>query len=132
MSLKRINPESLARATGFSHAVVAEGTKLIFLAGQTALDPTGKVVGQTIVEQFRVALTNILTALSAAGGTPDHLAKLTIYAVDPEDYRANARAISAVWKELVGRDYPAMALVGVVRLWDVDAQVEIEGIAVLP
>jgi enamine deaminase RidA (YjgF/YER057c/UK114 family) len=132
MSLKRINPESLARATGFSHAVVAEGTKLIFLAGQTALDPTGKVVGQTIVEQFRVALTNILTALSAAGGTPDHLAKLTIYAVDPEDYRANARAISAVWKELMGRDYPAMALVGVVRLWDVDAQVEIEGIAVLP
>jgi enamine deaminase RidA (YjgF/YER057c/UK114 family) len=132
MSLKRINPESLAPATGFSHAVVAEGTKLIFLAGQTALDPTGKVVGQTIVEQFRVALTNILTALSAAGGTPDHLAKLTIYAVDPEDYRANARAISAVWKELMGRDYPAMALVGVVRLWDVDAQVEIEGIAVLP
>ncbi|OIQ83352.1 RutC family protein [mine drainage metagenome] len=132
MTLRRVNPEELAPPIGFSHAVVAEGTKIVFLAGQTALDSTGKVVGQTIVEQFRVALTNILTALSAAGGTPAQLAKLTIYSVDPENYRANAREISAVWKELVGRDYPAMALVGVVRLWDIEAQVEIEGIAVLP
>lgn len=132
MTLRRINPTELAPPIGFSHAVVADGTKIIFLAGQTALDSSGKVVGQTIVEQFRVALTNILTVLSAAGGTPVQLAKLTIYAVDPEDYRANSREISAIWKELVGRDYPAMSLVGVVRLWDVDAQVEIEGIAVLP
>jgi enamine deaminase RidA (YjgF/YER057c/UK114 family) len=132
MTLERINPDSLAPAIGFSHAVVAEGSRIIFLAGQTALASTGKIVGDTIVEQFRVALSNILTALAAAGGTPSQLAKLTIYAVDPEDYRANSSGISGVWKELAGRDYPAMALVGVVRLWDLAALVEIEGIAVLP
>jgi enamine deaminase RidA (YjgF/YER057c/UK114 family) len=132
MTLERINPDSLAPAIGFSHAVVAEGSRIIFLAGQTALASTGNIVGDSIVEQFRVALGNILTALAAAGGTPSQLAKLTIYAVDPEDYRANSRGISAVWKELAGRDYPALALVGVVRLWDLDALVEIEGIAVLP
>ena len=132
MTLRRINPDELAPAIGFSHAVVAEGTKIIFLAGQTAIDATGNIVGETIVEQFRVALTNILTALAAAGGTPAQLTKLTIYSVDPGNYRSNSREISVIWRELVGREYPAMALVGVVRLWDLDAQVEIEGIAVIP
>lgn len=132
MTLRRINPDELAPAIGFSHAVVAEGTKIIFLAGQTSVDATGNIVGETIVEQFRVALTNILTALAAAGGTPAQLTKLTIYSVDPGKYRSHSREISIIWKELVGRDYPAMALVGVVRLWDLDAQVEIEGIAVIP
>jgi enamine deaminase RidA (YjgF/YER057c/UK114 family) len=132
MTLRRINPDELAPAVGFSHAVVAEGTKIIFLAGQTAVDATGNIVGETIVEQFRLALSNILIALAAAGGTPAQLAKLTIYSVDPENYRSNSREISVIWKELVGREYPAMALVGVVRLWDLDAQVEIEGIAVIP
>ena len=132
MTLQRINPDELAPAIGFSHAVVAEGSKIIFLAGQTAVDATGNIVGETIVEQFRLALSNILTALAAAGGTPAQLTKLTNYSVDPGNYRSNSREISVIWKELVGREYPAMALVGVVRLWDPDAQVEIEGIAVIP
>ena len=132
MTLHRINPDELSPAIGFSHAVVAEGSKIIFLAGQTAVDTTGNIVGETIVEQFRLALSNILIALAAAGGTPAQLTKLTIYSVDPENYRSNSREISVIWKELVGREYPAMALVGVVRLWDLDAQVEIEGIAVIP
>jgi len=132
MTLRRVNPAGLAAPIGFSHAVVSENAKLIFLAGQTALNAEGQIVGETITEQFRRALSNLLVALAASGGTPDQLAKLTIYTVDPVAYRANARDISAVWKELVGRDYPAMALVGVARLWDVGALVEIEGIAVLP
>jgi len=132
MTVRRINPPELAPPVGFSHAVVAEGSTIVLLAGQTALDGDGRIVGATIVEQFEKVLTNLLTALAAAGGTPDQLAKLTIFSVDPADYRAHARDIGAVWQRLVGRDYPAMTLVGVTRLWDDDALLEIEGTAVLP
>jgi enamine deaminase RidA (YjgF/YER057c/UK114 family) len=132
MTVRRINPPELAPPVGFSHAVVAEGSTIVFLAGQTALNGDGRIVGATIVEQFEKVLTNLLAALAAAGGTPDQLAKLTIFSVDPVDYRAHARDIGVVWQRLVGRDYPAMTLVGVTRLWDDDALVEIEGTAVLP
>lgn len=130
-TLKRINPESLAAPIGFSHAVATEGGKLIFLAGQTALNKEGVIVGNGIVEQFEKALSNILTALSEAGGNPSNLTKLSIFSVDPENYRANAREIGKVWQRLVGKDYPAMTLVGVTRLWDIEALVEVEGFAVL-
>jgi enamine deaminase RidA (YjgF/YER057c/UK114 family) len=130
-TLKRINPESLAAPIGFSHAVTTEGGKLIFLAGQTALNKEGVIVGNGIVEQFEKALSNLLTALSEAGGNPSNLTKLSIFSVDPENYRANAREIGKVWQRLVGKDYPAMTLVGVTRLWDIEALVEVEGFAVL-
>ena len=85
-----------------------------------------------MVAQFEQALGNLLTALRAAGGGPEHLAALTIYIVDMDDYRAHAREIGAVWRRLVGTDYPATAGVGVARLWDAEALVEVQGIAVLP
>ena len=132
MTLERINPPGLPAPTGFSHAVTATGGRLVFLAGQTALDAEGRIVEGGIVAQFEQALGNLLTALRAAGGEPEHLAKVTIFAVDPQDYRAHARELGTVWRRLAGRDYPAMALIGIVRLWDEPALVELEGIAVLP
>jgi enamine deaminase RidA (YjgF/YER057c/UK114 family) len=131
MTIEYVNPPELGRPSGFSHAVVATG-RTVFLAGQTALDDSGHIVGETIVEQFEQALTNLLTSLRAAGGHPSHLASLTIYIVDMDDYRAHGRQIGGVWKRLVGASYPAMAGIGVSRLWDVDAKVEIQGYAVLP
>jgi enamine deaminase RidA (YjgF/YER057c/UK114 family) len=132
MSIERVNPPALAAPSGFSHAVVATGGRLVFLAGQTALDGSGAVVGATVAEQFEQALSSLLTALAAAGGSPEHLTSLTIYAVDLADYRANGRDIGAVWRRLAGRDYPAMAAIGVSRLWDAAALVEIQGFAVIP
>lgn len=132
MTLERVNPPDLPAPSGFSHAVTAHGGSLVFLAGQTALAADGQIVGGGIVAQFEQALANLLAALHAAGGGPEHLAKVTIFAVDPADYRAHAREIGAVWTRLAGREYPAMALIGIVRLWDEPALVELEGIAVLP
>ncbi|MFF7642801.1 Rid family hydrolase [Streptomyces canus] len=132
MSAERINPPELSPPTGFSHAVVATGSRVVFLAGQTALDADGKVVGETLPEQFERALTNLLTALRAAGGTPADLARVTVYATDIAAYRAHVRELGRVWRELAGRDYPAMAVVEVVRLWDDQAAVELDGFAVLP
>lgn len=131
MTLMRINPASLARPSGFSHAVSASGGRVVFLAGQTALDADGNIVGDGIVAQFERALANLLTALAEAGGRPDQLAQLTVYIVDMDDYRRHAREIGAVWRALVGTEYPAMAGIGVSRLWDAEALVEVQGTAVV-
>jgi enamine deaminase RidA (YjgF/YER057c/UK114 family) len=128
--LERINPLSLTKPSGFSHAVIARGTT-VHLAGQTGVDASGAIVAGGVVAQFEQALTNLLAALRAAGGQRDGLASLTIYIVDMDDYRAHAREIGGVWKRLVGTAYPAMAGIGVARLWDADALVELQGYAVL-
>lgn len=132
MSTERVNPPDLSPPAGFSHAVVATGTRVVFLAGQTALDTDGKVTGATLPAQFERALTNLLTALRAAGGTPADLARVTVYATDVAAYRSQAPELGRLWRKLAGRDYPAMAVVEVVRLWDEEAMVELDGFAVLP
>ncbi|GAA2518035.1 RidA family protein [Streptomyces levis] len=132
MSIERVNPPELSPPAGFSHAVVARGSRVVFLAGQTALDAEGKVAGTTLPEQFEKALANLLDALAAAGGTPADLARVTVYATDVAAYRTHAPELGRRWRELAGRDYPAMAVVQVVRLWDEEALVELDGFAVLP
>ena len=132
MTIRRVDPPELHPPVGFAHAVVAEGSRIVFLAGQTALDGTARVVAGDVVDQFERALSNLLAALRAAGGEPARLTALTVYLVDVDDYRANAERVGAVWRRLVGHRYPAMAVVGVTRLWDADAVVELQGCAVLP
>ena len=131
---KRVNPPELAAPSGFSHALVAQpGARVVFLAGQTAMDAEGQITGTgDVVAQFEQALGNLLTALRAAGGDPEHLTSLTIYAVDLGDYRAHSREIGDVWRRLIGTHYPAMAGIGVARLWDDEALVEVQGTAALP
>ncbi|HEY8984885.1 MAG TPA: Rid family hydrolase [Streptomyces sp.] len=131
MSIERLNPAGLSPPAGFSHAVVATGSRLVLLAGQTALDADGKVVGESLAEQFEKALGNLLAALAAAGGGPADLARVTAYVTDVPAYRAAAPELGRIWRESAGRDYPAMAVVGVVRLWDESALVELDGVAVL-
>jgi enamine deaminase RidA (YjgF/YER057c/UK114 family) len=132
MTLEPVNPPDLPTPSGFTHAVVASGGRVVFLAGQTALDRSGAIVGADVVSQFEQALANLLTVLRAAGGEPEHLASLTIYATDLADYRVHGRELGEVWRRLAGPRYPAMAAVGVSRLWDADALVEVQGLAVLP
>jgi len=132
VTTERVNPPDLSPPTGFSHAVVATGSRLVFLAGQTALDPDGKITGETLPEQFERALANLLTALHAVGGTPAHLTRVTVYTTDVASYRAHAPELGRIWRRSAGRDYPAMAVIGVARLWDTQALVEVDGFAVLP
>jgi enamine deaminase RidA (YjgF/YER057c/UK114 family) len=129
--IERINPPELARPSGFSHAVSTDADRLVFLAGQTALDVDGRIVGDGVVGQFEQALGNLLKALAAAGGEPGDLVSMTVYIVDMDDYRAHAREIGAVWRRLAGTEYPAMAGIGVHRLWDAEALVEVQGVAAL-
>ena len=129
MDVERINPAELARPSGFSHAVAVTGSRMVFLAGQVGMDRTGTVVSGGVVAQFERALANLLTALAAAGGRPGDLVSLTIYIVDLADYQAHGKEIGAVWRRLAGTEYPATAAVGVTRLWDPGALVELQGVA---
>jgi enamine deaminase RidA (YjgF/YER057c/UK114 family) len=97
VGIERVNPPSLAAPSGFAHAIVATGGQVVFLAGQTALNAAGEITGDTVVEQFERALTNLLAALAAAGGRPADLTSLTVYAVDLAGYREHGREIGAIW-----------------------------------
>jgi enamine deaminase RidA (YjgF/YER057c/UK114 family) len=129
MTMERINPGELGRPSGFSHAVSVTADRMVFLAGQLGARQDGSIVGGGIVAQFEQALANVLAALAAAGGHPADLVSLTVYIIDVEDYQAHGREIGAVWRRLAGTEYPAMAGVGVTRLWAPEALVEIQGIA---
>jgi enamine deaminase RidA (YjgF/YER057c/UK114 family) len=131
MDVERINPTELTRPSGFSHAVSVPAGRMVFLAGQIGMERNGTVAAGGVVPQFERALANLLTALGAAGGLPEDLVSLTIYLTDVEDYQAHGKEIGAVWRRLAGTGYPAMAGVGVTRLWDPAALVELQGIAVV-
>ena len=129
--LERINPPELGRPSGFAHAVRATARPSSW-PGRPRWTPTAAIVGDGVVEQFEQALGNLLTALAAAGGPRSTSPRVTVYAVDLADYRAHAREIGGVWRRLAGTDYPAMAGIGIARLWDAEALVEVQGVAALP
>ena len=124
-----VNPAALPTPSGYSHGTLSGNT--LHLGGQTALDADMKIVPGGIVAQFRQAFGNVLTTLAEAGGRPEDLVSITIYLTDIPDYQAHGREIGEVWRRLAGRDYPAMAAVGVHRLWDPAALVEVQGVAAI-
>jgi enamine deaminase RidA (YjgF/YER057c/UK114 family) len=125
-----INPTSLPVPSGYSHGTLSGNT--LYLGGQTALDADMRIVPGGIVPQFRQAFSNLLTTLADAGGMPADLVSITIYLTDIPDYQAHGREIGAVWRELAGPVYPAMAGIGTTALWQPDAMIEILGVAVIP
>ncbi len=124
------NPESLPRPSGFSHAVIAQAGRTVYLAGQTAQRPDGIIAGGTLAEQFEVAAGNVVLALEAAGANPQDLVSIQIFVTDIAEYRQSAKAIGEAYRRHFGRHYPAMALLEVRRLYDPAAQVELMCIAV--
>ncbi len=124
-----INPPTLPEPVGFSHAVRAGRT--VYLAGQTALGPDGTISGVTIVEQFEVAASNLIAALEGAGGVAADLVTLQVFVTDVSEYKRSLRELGGVWRRRFGRHYPAMGLFGVTELFDVEAKVELMGVAVL-
>ena len=127
-----VNPEGLAPPVGFAHAVVAAPGRTVYLGGQAAQGPDGRIVGDSVTEQFEVAAGNLVAALAAAGGAPQHLVSLHIYTTEIDVYRASLGELGAVYRRHLGRHYVASALFEVAGLFDPDAKVELVGIAVVP
>lgn len=133
MSFEIVNPSGLGEPRGFNHGLLwPAGGRPLFVAGQTALAPSGRIEADGFVAQFGVALDRVLAVVRAAGGEAAHIGRMTVYVTDLGEYRASRRELGVCWAERMGRHYPAMALVEVSRLVDEGARVEIEATAVLP
>lgn len=130
--LTLINPAELGAPSGYSHGVLAPaGGRLLFVAGQVAWDAERRLVAADFVGQFERALANVVAVVEAAGGTSADIARLTIYVTDRRQYLADLGAVGRAYRRVMGRHFPAMALLEVAGLVEPGARVEIEATAVL-
>ncbi len=128
-----INPAELGAPRGYSNGMLAaRGAQMLFVAGQVGWDEKQRIVGDGFAEQFARALENVVTVVREAGGRPEHLARLTIYLVDRREYLAALEEVGTAYRGIMGRHYPAMALLEVKALLEPGAKVEIEATAALP
>jgi enamine deaminase RidA (YjgF/YER057c/UK114 family) len=130
--MKVVHPAGFPPARGYSNGISAHG-RTLYVAGQVGWEADGTFASDELLPQFGRALDNVLAVVRVGGGEPRHIADMTIYVTDMPAYRAAASGggLSAVWRERMGRHYPAMALVGVSQLVDPRARVEIQAVAVL-
>ena len=132
MSFTFINPESLGAPRGYSNGVLTDaGGRLLFIAGQIAWNEDQQIVSDDLVEQFDRALANVITVVTAAGGTPNQIARLTLYVTDKDEYKQHMKQIGQRYRARMGKHFPAMVLVEVAGLLEDRAQIEIEATAVL-
>lgn len=126
-----LQPPGWPRPKGYSNGIAASG-RLVVTAGVIGWDERERLVGDSLAEQFEQALANIVAILAEAGADPSHIVRMTCYVTDMPAYRASLPAIGDAWKRVIGRHYPAMALLGVTALVEPGALVEIEAMAVVP
>ena len=126
-----INPSTLASPRGYSHGVIGEG-RVLFVAGQIGWNEKSEIVSEDFADQFDQALANVLAVIREAGGSPEMVARLTVYVVDKREYLAARRTIGDKYRARVGRHFPAMTLVEVKSLLEEAARVEIEATAIIP
>ncbi|MFG1920563.1 Rid family hydrolase [Cryptosporangium sp. NPDC048952] len=129
-AVRRINPFDLPEPRGYSHATIASG-QIVFLAAQSGVDIDGRIVDGGLVAQFDRAVQNLITALTAAGGSPEQLVSITVQVTSIDDYKANSRPIGHVWRARLGGLMPALSISEVRRFWDPQAEIQIAGCAAL-
>ena len=129
--MKVLQPEGWPRPKGYSNGISARG-RMIFTAGVVGWDENESFPEYTLHGQFAQALRNTLAILACDGAGPEHIVRMTVYVIDRSEYLACRDEIGAAWRELMGANYPAMALVEVSGLVEGAAKVEIETTAVVP
>jgi len=131
MGLTILQPPGWAKARGYANGVAASG-RLVFVAGQIGWNGAQQFESDDFVAQARQALANVVAILAEAGARPEHIVRMTWYVVDKREYIASYRALGVVYREFVGRHFPAMTAVEVTALIEDRARVEIEVTAVVP
>ena len=129
--MKILQPPGWARPKGYANGIAARGT-LVFVGGQIGWNAAQQFESDDFVAQAAQALRNVVAVLAAAGGRPEHIARMTWYVLDKREYLASYRALGAAYREIIGRHYPAMTAVEVSALMEDRARVEIEATAVIP
>lgn len=131
MTHEILHPKHWKPARGYANGVAASG-RMVFTGGLIGWNAECEFETDDFVEQVAQALRSIVEVLAEAGAKPEHLVRLTWYVTDKREYLSNLKGLGAVYKEIIGRTYPAMALVQVVALVEDRAKVEIEATAVIP
>ena len=129
--MKDLCPPGWPRPKGYSNAMAARG-RIVMTAGVVGWNERQEFAEKTMAGQFAQTLRNILAILECDGADPRNIARMTCYVTSIDEYVAAAKEIGTAWKEIMGRHYPAMALVEVVRLVEPEAKIEIEATAVIP
>ncbi len=127
-----LQPPGWAAPKGYSNGIAVKGGTTVFVAGQIAFDSQNVIQEKTFAGQFRQTLLNTLAVLAEAGAKPEHIVRMTWYVTDKKEYLAAIKDVGVAWRELIGRNYPAMAVVQVVALIEDAAKIEIETTAVVP
>jgi len=128
--LKQIEPEGWPKPRGYSNGMLGEG-RVLLVGGMVGWDSEQRF-DESFVAQCRQALENIMAVIRAAGGGPEHIGRLTWYVTDMAEYRASLAELGPAYRAVMGRNFPAMALVQVGALVEPQARVEIEATAILP
>lgn len=128
--MKLLQPAGWPRPKGYANGIAVRGEQ-IYLAGLIGWDAQGQFP-KGLVSQFRQTLQNIVAVLAEAGAGPEQIVRMTWYITSRDDYLAQASEIGAVYREMIGRHFPVMAVVQVVSLMEADAEIEIEVTAVIP
>lgn len=129
--MKVLQPPNWPRPRGYANGVVAKGN-LVFVSGIVGWNSRGEFDRKDFVGQLRQALKNIVEILAEANARPEHIARMTWYVVDKHEYLGAAHEVGVVYREIIGRHYPAMTVVEVSGLVETDARLEIEVTAVVP
>ncbi len=124
------NPDDLTPPYGFSHGALATSGRTLYIAGQTGHHPDLSI-DDGLVDQFAEACRSVARVIEEAGGEPGDLVSLTIYTTEPGSYRENLDEIGAAYRQVFGRHFPPMALIGVAELFDARSVVELVGVAVV-
>ncbi len=131
MTAQILNPSGWPRPKGYSNGVAVSGRQ-IYVAGQIGWDAHGDFVGAGLADQVRQALLNICAVLAEAKAAPEHIVRLTWYVTSRDEYHAQLPAIGAAYRDVMGKNFPAMSVVAVSALMEAQAEVEIEATAVVP
>ena len=126
-----LQPAGWAKPRGYSNGIAASGRQ-VFIAGQIGWDGQCHFASDRFADQLRQALANVVAVLAEAGGGAEHLVRLTWYITSRDEYNAEIAEVGKAYREIIGRNYPAMAVVQVVSLIEDRAKVEIEATAVIP
>jgi enamine deaminase RidA (YjgF/YER057c/UK114 family) len=129
--MKSLLPPGWPRPKGYSNGISATG-RMIFTAGVVGWDEREFFPSHRLDSQFAQALRNVLAILKEDGAGPEHIVRLTIYVTQLQEYLNSRDELGPIWKAIMGANYPAMALVQVVRLVEPAAKIEIEATAVVP
>jgi enamine deaminase RidA (YjgF/YER057c/UK114 family) len=127
--MKHLLPEGWPRPSGYSNGIEADGRQ-VFVAGMVGWDNSGNFPA-SFAAQLELALKNTIAVLREADAGPEHIVRMTWYVTDLDAYRQNLKEIGSAWREVMGRNYPVMAVVGVSGLVEPDAMIEIESTAVV-